>query len=121
MQTKQVLRVALLAATAVFAQAAWAHAKLIAAEPKAEATLATAPATIGLRFNDAVELTFSKIKLVDSKEATIETGPIGLDHADPKTLLATVPALPAGLYRVLWSTVTRDGHKAKGEYSFSVK
>ena len=118
---KYLAHLLLLAAATVIAPAAWAHAKLIAAEPKAEATVATAPATIRLQFNDVVELPFSKIKLVDTREATIEAAAIALDHTDPKTLVATVPTLPAGLYRVVWSTVTRDGHKVKGEYSFTVK
>lgn len=125
MGTDSTFRRARLAAALVlgfaFAPAAWAHAKLIAAEPKAEATVATAPSRIRLQFNDHVELPFSKIKLIDTREVAIEAGAVGLDPADPKTLVATVPQLPSGQYRVQWSTVTRDGHKVKGEYSFSVK
>lgn len=119
--TKAICNAALLLAAAGLAPAAWAHAKLIAAEPKAEATVAAPPARIRLQFNDHVELPFSKIKLVGAKEATIEAGPIGLDQGDTRTLVASVPPLPAGQYRVVWSTVTRDGHKVKGEYAFSVK
>ncbi len=98
-----------------------AHAKLLASEPKAEAVLVAAPAAIHLQFNDQAELQFSKVKLLDAKDASIEALALASDRTDPKTLVATMPPLAAGVYRVLWSIVTRDGHKVKGEYAFTIK
>ena len=118
---KHTLTAAVLIHASILAPSAWAHAKLVVAEPKAEAIVSVAPAAIRLQFNDQVELPFSKVKLVDAKEVSIEALAILPDQANPKALLATMPPLAAGVYRVLWSTVTRDGHKVKGEYSFSVK
>lgn len=46
---------------------------------------------------------------------------IAADPADAKALIATTPGLHPGGYRVQWTTVTRDGHKVKGEFSFRVK
>jgi methionine-rich copper-binding protein CopC len=120
MNTKHLMSIAALLAS-TFASSAWAHAKLQASEPKAGITVAAAPAQIRLHFNEALELPFSKIKLVNAKDTTIEPTSVALDQADPKAMVATLPALPAGPYRVLWSTMTRDGHKVKGEYSFTVK
>jgi methionine-rich copper-binding protein CopC len=118
---KTAFAAALLLQACLLAPSAWAHAKLVAADPVAQAALAAPPATIRLQFNDNVELPFSKIKVVDVKDAATEALAIKLDAAEPKALIATMPALPSGSYRVIWSTVTRDGHKVKGEYAFSVK
>lgn len=100
---------------------AWAHAKLQAAEPKAGSTVAAAPTQLRLQFNEALEAPFSKIKLVDARNQVIAPSAVAVDKGNPKMLVATVPALASGTYRVQWSTVTRDGHKVNGEYSFSVK
>jgi methionine-rich copper-binding protein CopC len=100
---------------------AWAHAKLQAAEPAAGSTVAAAPAQLRLRFNEALEAPFSKIRLVDAKDKVIAPSAVAVDKRNPKMLVATVPALARGTYRVQWSTVTRDGHKVNGEYAFSVK
>ncbi len=100
---------------------AQAHAKLLAAEPKAEAVLAAAPAAIRLKFNDEVELQLSKVKLLDAKDVNIDALALVKDKADPKTLVATMPPLQVGGYRVQWAIVTRDGHKVKGEYAFTIK
>jgi methionine-rich copper-binding protein CopC len=121
MKTKHLIPIAATLLASTVASSAWAHAKLQASEPKAGTTVAAAPTAIRLQFNETLELPFSKIKLVNAEEATIEPSAIALDKADPKAMVATVPALPAGPYRVLWSTMTRDGHKVKGEYSFTVK
>jgi methionine-rich copper-binding protein CopC len=121
MDIKHLFLAAAVAAGSMLTAPAWAHAKLVAAEPPAAAVLSAAPATIRLQFNDNVELPFSKVKLVNAKDAVIEALAIVPDKNEPKALIATLPPVPAGAYRVVWSTVTRDGHKVKGEYAFSVK
>jgi methionine-rich copper-binding protein CopC len=89
--------------------------------PGAGSNLASAPKEIRLQFSDNVELPFSKIKLLNANDAPIEASAIALDKGNPRALVATLPALTSGVYRVRWSTVTRDGHKVKGEYSFTIK
>lgn len=121
MKAKYIVSSAVLLLASALASSAWAHAKLVVAEPKAGSTVAAAPGEIRLQFNETLEAPFSKIKLVDAKDAVIEPSAVAVDKDNPKMLVATVPALAAGTYRVQWSTVTRDGHKVKGEYSFSVK
>jgi len=46
---------------------------------------------------------------------------VAVDKDNPRLLVASMPALPVGAYRVQWSAMTRDGHKVKGEYAFNVK
>lgn len=121
MHAKQLIPSAALLLLASAASSAWAHAKLQAAEPKAGSTVAAAPAQLRLQFNEALEAPFSKIKLVDARNKVIAPSTLAVDKGNPKMLVATVPPLASGTYRVQWSTVTRDGHKVNGEYAFSVK
>lgn len=103
------------------ATAAQAHAKLESAQPKANSQLATAPAEIRLRFNEPLEGAFSKIALVDARQAAVALPAIAFDKADPRIMFAALPALKPGRYEVRWSAMTRDGHKVKGQYAFAVK
>ena len=120
MNAKQLMSSSALAVASVLASSAWAHAKLEAAEPKA-GSVAASPKEIRLKFNEVLEAPFSKIKLVDARDAVIEPSALAVDKDNPNLLVAEMPALAAGAYRVQWSTMTRDGHKVKGEYAFTVK
>lgn len=121
MNNKHMLAAAAMILASTFSSLAHAHAKLEASIPKANAIVAPAPKEVRLQFNERLEMAFSKIKLVDGKGAAIGPLKVDLDKADPKVMVASLPALPAGAYRVQWTTLTRDGHKVKGEFSFQVK
>lgn len=101
--------------------AAYAHAKLEASVPKANAIVAPAPTEVRLQFNEPLEMAFSKIKLVDGKGAAVAPLKVDRDKTNAKIMVASLPALATGPYRVQWTTLTRDGHKVKGEFSFQVK
>lgn len=120
MHTKM-LAMAAIALPVLFSSAALAHTRLESSSPQANAVVATAPKEIRLQFSEPLELPFSKVKLVDPKGATVAPSKIAIDKANQKVLVASVPALGSGKYRVQWSTVTRDGHKVKGEFPFSIK
>jgi len=121
MKTKTLVLAAVAASGCLFSAAAFAHAKLESSAPQANAVVSPAPAQLRLQFSERLELPFSKVKLVDEKGLVVEPSATALDGANPKVLVATLPALRPGAYRVQWSTVTRDGHKVKGEYAFRVK
>jgi methionine-rich copper-binding protein CopC len=104
-----------------FAAPALAHAKLEASTPAANAVVSPAPAQLRLQFSEPLELPFSKVKLVDEKGVVTSSSTLALDSANNKVLVAGVPALHAGAWRVQWTTLTRDGHKVKGEFGFRVK
>jgi methionine-rich copper-binding protein CopC len=113
---------ALFAATAMAGYtSAWAHAGLQSAIPAKDAEVATAPKEITLQFNEKLEAAFSNAKLVDSTGKEITTGKATLDAADPSVMKLTVPALSAGKYKVEYVGVGHDGHRRKGDYSFTVK
>lgn len=107
--------------TVAAAPAALAHTRLASSTPAANSVVSPAPGQLRLQFTDPLELPFSKVKLVDEHGAVVEPAKLAIDPADPKALVAAMPGLRPGTYRVQWSTVTRDGHKVKGEFSFQVK
>jgi methionine-rich copper-binding protein CopC len=121
MKTNKLAALALATLACAFSAPAWAHAKLQASVPKADSVVSPAPAQLRLQFNEALELPFSKVRLVDEKGVVVEPSKTAVDAADPKALVSTLPALHAGSWRVQWTTVTRDGHKVKGEFGFRVK
>jgi methionine-rich copper-binding protein CopC len=121
MSIKSLLAIATITIATAFSASAHAHAKLEASSPKADTLVAATPKEVRLQFNEPIELVFSKIKLLDPKGLMIEPSKIDLDKSNPKAMIATIPPLGAGSYRVQWTTVTRDGHKVKGEFSFQVK
>lgn len=100
---------------------AQAHAKLADSLPKAGSQLEVSPSVIRLQFSAPLEAAFSKIRLLNARDADIALTELARDSAHPDTMAATPPVLPSGSYRVEWSAVTHDGHKTKGEFAFAVK
>lgn len=121
MTAKNIVLVFSLAMGSFGASWAYAHAKIDAAEPKADSELSAAPKEIKLRFNETLEPAFSKIVLLDAKNVAIKLPKAVIDKADTRTLSVKLPVLGAGQYLVRWSTMSRDSHKMKGEYRFKVK
>lgn len=100
---------------------AWAHAKLQNALPVAGATLAAPPHEVSLYFNEKIEAAFSSVKLTDSAGQNAGTAKSQPDPAKPSVLRLALPALKPGVYGVHWAVVGQDGHRIKGEYTFTVK
>ncbi|MGX4641423.1 copper resistance protein CopC [Massilia sp. SYSU DXS3249] len=121
MNIKQFLAAAAVASGVAAAPPVLAHTKLESSSPQAGSVASPAPAQVRLQFSDPLELPFSKIKLVDDKGSVVAPIKMAIDTGNHKALVATVPPLHAGAWRVQWSTVTRDGHKVKGEFGFRVE
>lgn len=129
MKSKQIVAKMTLAAVAAIvavgaigaASPARAHAKIASSEPAPDSALQVAPKAIRLHFNEAIEPAFSKIALVDSQQLALVLPKVVLDKDDPTTMSVAVPALASGTYSVRWTALTHDGHKVKGQYSFTVK
>lgn len=110
-----------LAAGALFSSQALAHASLTASEPAAGATVAPAPKEIELTFNEKVEAAFSSITLADGGGKPVAVGKVKVDGGNPAVLRLSLPALAPGAYTVGWAAAGRDGHRRKGEFTFTVK
>lgn len=121
MAFKPVAAVAAMTIAAACSSSAYAHAKLEASSPGAGSVVAASPSEVRLQFNEQVEPAFSKINLLDQSGKIVAPSKVELDKSNPKVMIAVVPKLAAGAYRVQWSTLTRDGHKVKGEFPFQVK
>ena len=98
---------------------ALAHSLLLESSPAAGATLVSAPDTLMLRFNNRIEKPLSRIRLVDAagvqRPLTLSADGGGADR-----LIATVPSLPAGTWRVEWQVLSTDGHVVAGRFEFKV-
>jgi len=110
-----------LAFLCIMPEAALGHAFPDHADPKVGATLTASPDRVRIWFDSALEPAFSSImvhradgKMVDNRDGRVNT-------SDAKLLEVSVPRLPPGTYRVIWSVVARDGHRTNGEYTFVIK
>jgi len=121
MSVKRFLSVTAFTLASAATSSAFAHAKLQSSDPQTGSTLAAAPKQVRLKFNEALEPAFSKINLTGPQNNEIPVTATTVDKADPTVMTAPLPALSTGEYHIKWSTMTHDGHKAKGEVTFKVK
>ena len=110
-----------LAAGLVLAAAgpAFAHSLLLESAPAAGATLPSSPSTLMLRFNNRIEKPLSRVRLVDSTGAK-QALTLSPDAGGADRLVATVPALAPGTWRVEWQVLSTDGHVVAGRFQFKV-
>lgn len=99
------------------ARTADAHAGLVSSTPAAGDTLRSAPARLVLRFTEPVEASSSGIVLLTPDGGAL-TLPPRRDPADVASLLADLPALGPGGYRVEWRILSADGHPVDGSFVF---
>jgi copper transport protein len=111
--------IAILAAllwTLCFATAAFAHASLVSTEPRDGSVLAQAPATVQLRFNEAV--TPAVISLIDATGRTRDDAAV---HAANETVSIALPdGLPFGTQVISYRVISADGHPVSGSMVFSI-
>ena len=99
-----------------------AHANLDSATPAIAGTVTASPTELDLKFSEALELKFSGMKVVGPDSAAVATGVAFLAKGDESTLVVPVSAtLAAGTYTVDWHVLSKDGHKTRGSYTFTVK
>ena len=100
---------------------AFAHAHLTSATPADGGKVAASPKELDLHFTEGLNLAFTGIALDGPSGATIATGKARLKSGDDQTLVVPLSkALKAGKYQVSWHALSKDGHKTKGTYHFTV-
>jgi methionine-rich copper-binding protein CopC len=119
--TKRIVLSTLFIAAAAGHAAAWAHATLQSATPGKDAEVTTAPKEVVMHFNEDLEAAFISAKVLDSTGNAVSTEKPALDAKDATVMKLSVPALAPGKYTVQYTAVGHDGHRRKGEYSFTVK
>ncbi|PZR30505.1 MULTISPECIES: copper homeostasis periplasmic binding protein CopC [Caulobacter] len=114
------LATAVLSASILAGGQASAHAKLVASDPAANATVA-APKTIRLTFNEKLAPAFSSFELAmaDGMKTSVKTT-VSADH---KTITGVPKGrLMAGAYKLTWhAAAADDGHRMDGTLTFTVK
>jgi len=96
------------------------HASLVSSDPGENAFLKAAPPKITLVFAESVDQSSTTLKLLDANGTPITIGTLTYS-SDSLTLTATLPTLPAGIYNVLYSNVSRtDGHAIAGSFPFTI-
>lgn len=110
----------LAAAFALMAGAAFAHAHLKTELPAAKSTVA-APETLVLHFSEDLSLTFSGIKVTGPAKAEVALGAGTLSDGETTLTVPVKGTLKPGTYTVDWHALSKDGHKTRGSYSFTVK
>ncbi len=98
---------------------AYAHATLVSAEPAAGSHLENSPAQVRLVFSEALEISMAQVSLVATDGTSVRLTTRGDPH-DVNALIALVPPLSPGSYRVVWRVVSDDGHPVNGTYEFAV-
>ena len=105
-------------ATLALARVAVAHSLLLESTPAAGAVLAAAPPELMLRFNNRIEKSLSRIRLVDEAGAA---RPVALSRsAAADRLTAAMPSLGPGRWRVEWQVLSTDGHVVAGRFDFRI-
>jgi copper resistance protein C len=109
----------LAAALAAAPCAAAAHSLLLESMPASGATLTAPPRQLMLRFNNRIEKSLSRVRLVDDRGAD-QLLAITAGGGPADRLIATVPPLGPGRWRVEWQVLSTDGHVVSGRFGFTL-
>ena len=104
----------------VWTPSALAHAFPEREEPAVGSVVHDSPQRVRIWFDSRIEREFSVIVVKDGNGNQV-SGKTDIDTASFQ-MLATdlLKPLAPGTYRVYWAVVSWDGHRTKGDYSFSV-
>lgn len=112
---------ALIASLAV-ATAAWGvHATLVKALPAIDGTVATAPTTLTLWFNERPDVSLSNIRLRGPDSALVATTAARAAQDSMAIVTEVRGTLAPGLYTVQYRTAGPDGHVMRGSYKFTLR
>jgi copper resistance protein C len=111
------LLLAAMALTATFtAQAAFAHAARLSADPADNAVLTAGPERVSATFNERLQTTFAAMTVVgpdgnvwSTGEPTVQGAVVGIGLR---------PLGPTGTYTVNYRVTSADGHVVSGSWSF---
>lgn len=109
----------LLLALALSPTVAFAHAKLIRSQPKANSTSEQAPRLVELWFNEELEPGFNTIEVTDQQGKRLDRGEVTLAEGGKKAQVE-LQELSAGTYTVVWKALSTDEHTIRGRFTFKV-
>lgn len=113
---------AALLATVALSPSALAHAHLKSQFPAANANVEASPQALTLTFSEDIEPAFSGLELTGPDAKAVPLAKAQRNGAEKNQLIVPLEQpLTSGAYQVKWHVLSVDGHKTKGNYSFSVK
>jgi methionine-rich copper-binding protein CopC len=107
--------------SAIWTAMVWGHVFPRHSLPKAGETLRASPERVCIWFDGALDSASCGLRVEDEKGRRVDRGDGHVADPDHNLMEVSLPALSAGTYKVIWSVVSRDGHRAQGDYSFTVK
>lgn len=99
----------------------WGHAFPDHSDPKVGSTMPVSPAQVRIWFDSDLEPAFSKIMVHNANNEMVDKRDSRVDPSNPTLLQVSVPRLPPGRYLVIWTVVARDGHRTRGDFTFTIK
>jgi methionine-rich copper-binding protein CopC len=114
-------RIAFLAIVLGTAAPGWGHVFPDHSEPRVGHTVDVAPPLVRIWFDGDLEPVFSTVRVEGPDNTRVDLGDARVDPHDPTLLEVSLPRLPSGPYRVVWSAVARDGHRTEGSFPFRVE
>ena len=116
------LRLSLFLAGCLTSAGAFAHAHLQQPLPAAGSEVDASPQALTLSFSEGIETQCSGVTLTGPQQKAIPLGkPVRSDNNKAQLTVPVEQALTPGAYTVDWHVVSVDGHKTKGQYTFTVK
>ena len=107
-----------LAALFALAAPAFAHAVLEGSTPASQATLASAPRSLTLTFNEKVDVRSDGVRLIDGRGQLVRIGKPAHPGGVGADVRVPLPKLAKGLYTVTWQAVSADAHPARGAFTW---
>ena len=101
---------------------AFAHAHLIKAEPAEKSVAKEIPTQIVLKFSEELESSLCRIEVKDAVTGkVVSTGNTEIVDGTQDTIQTKLnAAAKTSKLKVSWKVVSKDAHKMKGDYEFSI-
>ena len=97
-----------------------AHALLVRADPPVNSQLREPPTVLTLYFSEALERSFSSVKVTDQNGKRVDER-VEFDDADEALMRVYLSNVTPGYINVHWQNVsTVDGHRITGAYPISI-
>jgi methionine-rich copper-binding protein CopC len=104
------------------ASGASAHARYDYSEPDVSSLVADSPFVLRTYYTQEL-MSASTVRVLDESGTQVDMadGHVDLDDPDRKSMVVSLPGLPAGFYTVEWSTVSADdGDSETGTFTIGV-
>jgi methionine-rich copper-binding protein CopC len=110
------------AAAAMLAGPAFAHTKLVSANPAPNATVRSVANQIQMTFNEPVMPRFVTLVVTGPNGAKLHVATVTVDPKNKSRVNAVVPGFGRpGAYTVNWAAAGSDMHRMTGSYSFNIR